>query len=86
MYVHVVLQFYSRSAYFVRFAASQHRFMIKMRQWNHTLRRGSPFQFRDMPDVGADTNFVEEVLYSFKIIEHAQNMLQRLDACCSIDK
>uniref|UniRef100_A0A1I8EH06 FERM domain-containing protein n=1 Tax=Wuchereria bancrofti TaxID=6293 RepID=A0A1I8EH06_WUCBA len=52
---------YTKSAYFVRFAASQHRFMIKMRQWNHTLRRGSPFQFRRMPDVGADTNFMEEV-------------------------
>ncbi|VDP11919.1 unnamed protein product [Onchocerca flexuosa] len=52
---------YTKSAYFVRFAASQHRFMIKMRQWNHTLRRDSPFQFRKMPDVGADTNFVEEI-------------------------
>uniref|UniRef100_A0A158Q8W7 FERM domain-containing protein n=1 Tax=Elaeophora elaphi TaxID=1147741 RepID=A0A158Q8W7_9BILA len=52
---------FSRSAYFVRFAASQHRFMIKMRQWNHTLRRDSPFQFRRMPDVGADTNFMDEV-------------------------
>ncbi|EFO27314.2 hypothetical protein LOAG_01159 [Loa loa] len=52
---------YTKSAYFVRFAASQHRFMIKMRQWNHTLRRDSPFQFRRMPDVGADTNFMEEV-------------------------
>lgn len=62
LFVHVVQQLFSRSAYFVRFAASQHRFMIKMRQWNHTLRRDSPFQFRKMPDVGADTNFVEEVL------------------------
>ncbi|KAL3982712.1 PDZ domain (Also known as DHR or GLGF) family protein [Acanthocheilonema viteae] len=52
---------YTKSAYFVRFAASQHRFMIKMRQWNHTLRRDSPFQFRRMPDVGADINFMEEV-------------------------
>ncbi|MCP9265808.1 hypothetical protein DINM_021198 [Dirofilaria immitis] len=52
---------YTKSAYFVRFAASQHRFMIKMRQWNHTLRRDSPFQFRRMPDVGADSNFVDEI-------------------------
>ncbi|VDK83204.1 unnamed protein product [Litomosoides sigmodontis] len=52
---------YTKSAYFVRFAASQHRFMIKMRQWNHTLRRDSPFQFRKMPDVGADIDFTEEV-------------------------
>uniref|UniRef100_A0A915PK59 PDZ domain-containing protein n=1 Tax=Setaria digitata TaxID=48799 RepID=A0A915PK59_9BILA len=52
---------YTKSAYFVRFAASQHRFMIKMRQWNHTLRRDSPFQFRKIPDVGADTSFVEEM-------------------------
>uniref|UniRef100_A0A8R1TT13 FERM domain-containing protein n=1 Tax=Onchocerca volvulus TaxID=6282 RepID=A0A8R1TT13_ONCVO len=61
---------YTKSAYFVRFAASQHRFMIKMRQWNHTLRRDSPFQFRKMPDVGADTNFVEEVLIVISLMNY----------------
>lgn len=51
---------YTKSAYFVRFAASQHRFMIKMRQWNQSLRHDSPFQFHKIPDVGADTTTYRE--------------------------
>ncbi|VDN03700.1 unnamed protein product [Thelazia callipaeda] len=59
---------YSKSSYFVRFAASQHRFMIKMRQWNHTLRHDSPFQFHKVPDVGADTDLIKEVTVLFYLI------------------
>ncbi|CAJ0603570.1 unnamed protein product [Cylicocyclus nassatus] len=38
-----------RSAYFVKFSASQHRFMMRMRQWKSTLRHESTIQA--MPDV-----------------------------------
>ncbi|VDL75647.1 unnamed protein product [Nippostrongylus brasiliensis] len=38
-----------RSAYFVKFSASQHRFMMRMRQWKSTLRHENTIQA--MPDV-----------------------------------
>ncbi|PIC35295.1 hypothetical protein B9Z55_014696 [Caenorhabditis nigoni] len=38
-----------RSSYFVRFAASQHRWMMKMRQWKSTLRHENTIS--SMPDV-----------------------------------
>ncbi|CCD68260.2 Protein kinase domain-containing protein [Caenorhabditis elegans] len=40
---------HSKSSYFVRFAASQHRWMMKMRQWKSTLRHENTIQA--MPDV-----------------------------------
>ncbi|CAD6200190.1 unnamed protein product, partial [Caenorhabditis auriculariae] len=40
---------HTKSAYFVKFAASQHRFMMKMRQWKSTLRLENTMQ--SMPDV-----------------------------------
>uniref|UniRef100_A0A0M3HLM1 FERM_C domain-containing protein n=1 Tax=Ascaris lumbricoides TaxID=6252 RepID=A0A0M3HLM1_ASCLU len=48
---------YTKSAYFVRFAASQHRFMIKMRHWNQTLQNESTMRNMKAPDVGADTEY-----------------------------
>jgi tyrosine-protein phosphatase non-receptor type 13 protein len=41
---------YSRSSYLVQFAASQHRFMLKMRQWQLTLSKEST----SMKDVDVD--------------------------------
>ncbi|KJH48924.1 PDZ/DHR/GLGF domain protein [Dictyocaulus viviparus] len=38
-----------KSAYFVKFSASQHRFMMRMRQWKSTLKHESTIQA--MPDV-----------------------------------
>ncbi|GMR50774.1 hypothetical protein PMAYCL1PPCAC_20969 [Pristionchus mayeri] len=43
---------HSKSAYFVRFAASQHRFMIKMRQWKNQLKNEK--RVAAMPDVAAE--------------------------------
>ncbi|CAO4374627.1 unnamed protein product [Caenorhabditis nigoni] len=40
---------HSKSSYFVRFAASQHRWMMKMRQWKSTLRHENTIS--SMPDV-----------------------------------
>ncbi|CAI5449532.1 unnamed protein product [Caenorhabditis angaria] len=40
---------HSKSSYFVRFAASQHRWMMKMRQWKSTLRHENTIQA--LPDV-----------------------------------
>lgn len=40
--------------------------MIKMRQWNQSLRHDSPFQFHKIPDVGADVTYNEEV-YLFSV-------------------
>ncbi|CAB3409404.1 unnamed protein product [Caenorhabditis bovis] len=40
---------HTKSAYFVRFAAAQHRWMMKMRQWKSTLRHENTMQA--MPDV-----------------------------------
>nr|CDJ86245.1 FERM and FERM central and PDZ domain containing protein [Haemonchus contortus] len=40
---------HAKSAYFVKFAASQHRFMMRMRQWKSTLRVENSIQA--MPDV-----------------------------------
>ncbi|CAI2351312.1 unnamed protein product [Caenorhabditis sp. 36 PRJEB53466] len=40
---------HSKSSYFVRFAASQHRWMMKMRQWKSTLRHENTISA--MPDV-----------------------------------
>uniref|UniRef100_A0A7E4W8Z8 FERM domain-containing protein n=1 Tax=Panagrellus redivivus TaxID=6233 RepID=A0A7E4W8Z8_PANRE len=42
---------YSKSSYLVRFAATQHRFMIKMRHWQYTLSRERPSA---TTDVGID--------------------------------
>lgn len=39
----------TKSAYFVKFSASQHRFMMRMRQWKSTLSHESTIQA--MPDV-----------------------------------
>ncbi|CAJ0573755.1 unnamed protein product, partial [Mesorhabditis spiculigera] len=43
---------YSKSAYFVRFAASQHRFMMRMRQWKNTLK--TERSLSTLPDVAAE--------------------------------
>lgn len=40
---------HTKSAYFVKFSASQHRFMMRMRQWKSTLRHENTIQA--MPDV-----------------------------------
>ncbi|CAL2040988.1 unnamed protein product [Caenorhabditis brenneri] len=40
---------HTKSSYFVRFAASQHRWMMKMRQWKSTLRHENTIS--SMPDV-----------------------------------
>ncbi|KAK6752468.1 hypothetical protein RB195_003721 [Necator americanus] len=40
---------HTKSAYFVKFSASQHRFMMRMRQWKSTLKHESTIQA--MPDV-----------------------------------
>ncbi|KAK6025937.1 hypothetical protein OSTOST_08144, partial [Ostertagia ostertagi] len=40
---------HTKSAYFVKFSASQHRFMMRMRQWKSTLRVENSIQA--MPDV-----------------------------------
>ncbi|KAJ1364361.1 hypothetical protein KIN20_024446 [Parelaphostrongylus tenuis] len=40
---------HTKSAYFVKFSASQHRFMMRMRQWKSTLSHESTIQA--MPDV-----------------------------------
>lgn len=51
-----------RSGYLVRFAATQHRFMMKMRQWQSTLNRmghRSNAQRSSNPDVGVDVGFAE---------------------------
>ncbi|VDN53690.1 unnamed protein product [Dracunculus medinensis] len=46
-------------AYFVRFAASQHRFMIKMRQWKQTLRPG-------------DSKYMQQALLNVEKTENVQ--------------
>lgn len=43
---------YSKSGYLVRFAASQHKFMMKMRVWQSTLQREKP----PTKDVGVERN------------------------------
>ncbi|KAI1711091.1 PDZ domain (Also known as DHR or GLGF) domain-containing protein [Ditylenchus destructor] len=52
---------YSKSSYLVRFAATQHRFMMKMRQWQSTLNRvGRPHGQRSSGmDVGVDVGFTD---------------------------
>ncbi|ETN80564.1 FERM central domain protein [Necator americanus] len=40
---------HTKSAYFVKFSASQHRFMMRMRQWKSTLKHENTIQA--MPDV-----------------------------------
>lgn len=43
---------HTKSSYFVKFSASQHRFMMKMRTWKSTLRHESTIQA--MPDVAIE--------------------------------
>ncbi|VDM37179.1 unnamed protein product [Toxocara canis] len=57
---------YTKSAYFVRFAASQHRFMIKMRHWNQTLQNENTIRNMKVPDVGAEVGY-----------QHANSPLQK---------
>lgn len=45
---------YSKSGYLVRFAAAQHRFMIKMRHWQSTLGRDI-----GRPEIGIDKSMAE---------------------------
>ncbi|CAJ0932974.1 unnamed protein product, partial [Mesorhabditis belari] len=52
---------YSKSAYFVRFSASQHRFMMRMRQWKNTLK--TERSISSMPDVAIEGTLQRENRY-----------------------
>ncbi|PAV92162.1 hypothetical protein WR25_05329 isoform B [Diploscapter pachys] len=58
---------HTKSSYFVKFAASQHRFMIKMRQWKSTLRAESAVQ--QMPDVSIEGRPVHSVSNRYSHVE-----------------
>lgn len=45
-----------RSSYLVRFSASQHKFMMKMRQWQSTLNRNRSAGTRDVQIERAETS------------------------------
>ncbi|GMS97606.1 hypothetical protein PENTCL1PPCAC_19781, partial [Pristionchus entomophagus] len=61
---------HSKSAYFVRFAASQHRFMIKMRQWKNQLKNEK--RVAAMPDVAAEGRAIDSPL------ENAERLFDKI--------
>uniref|UniRef100_A0A915EKP1 Uncharacterized protein n=1 Tax=Ditylenchus dipsaci TaxID=166011 RepID=A0A915EKP1_9BILA len=73
---------YTKSSYLVRFAATQHRFMMKMRQWQSTLNRvgkgGSGRLNSSRGDVGVDVGFTNTTTNNQQQQEK-QSQQQQLD-------
>uniref|UniRef100_A0A0N5B0F9 FERM and PDZ domain-containing protein 2 n=1 Tax=Syphacia muris TaxID=451379 RepID=A0A0N5B0F9_9BILA len=69
---------YTKSAYFVRFAASQHRFMIKMRNWSKTLQNDGTLGNRNIPDVGAESTANSDYDSSSKANVDKTNEIEQL--------
>ncbi|KAL3072438.1 hypothetical protein niasHS_017412 [Heterodera schachtii] len=61
---------HSKASYLVRFAASQHRFMLKMRQWQGTLNRMNLVEWQK--DVGVEQRRRSEEVSNEQQIESAE--------------